>query len=481
MEPFSQSTENLNPNENNNFNFSQKKRNKIMLFCSILIIIIIIIILIISLKSNNIIINVDYIETEGELGNPLKGFVKFVNSSNKGSFPLSLEYLRLDLNKIFPEKNFIDVNYLENELESAKNRKVQLIIRIACDVPGKDILPLWAKTNFKLIPYIYKDNQTYYSLDYNNETLLSKLDYLLKQLGKKYDGDGRIAFWELGTYGHWGEYHMNYVNKTLQATDETKKKILKMNLKYFRKTLSLIRKPEEINKNETLGYYHDCFAGIDYDNSMDKYFNRTNTWEKPLIYGFGGEIYPNIQNEVFGKEEYIKLFEEDTFKYHPTFLFHNRFYSKYKDIFEKYPTFLENRNKAERLMGYNYYAINGKVKIEEFKNNKNKINISIKIKNKGVAPFYYEWKIYFGILKKGDNDTIIVSEERESNLNIKGIMPNENAFWDYNIDNVKDDYLNRNNNYLLGLRIPSPVNTYVKLSNKEQRSDGWFIISDRLN
>ena len=87
---------------------------------------------------------------------------------------------------------------------------------------------------------------------------------------------------------------MTYVNKTLQATDETKKKILKMNLKYFRKTLSLIRKPEEINKNETLGYYHDCFAGIDYDNSMDKYFNRTNTWEKPLIYGLGGEIYPNI-------------------------------------------------------------------------------------------------------------------------------------------------------------------------------------------
>ena len=124
MEPFSQSTENLNPDENNNFNFSQKKRNRIMLFCSNLIIIIIIIILIISLKSNNIIINVDYIETEGELGNPLKGFVKFVNSSYKGSFPLSLEYLRLDLNKIFPEKNFIDVNYLENELESAKNRKI---------------------------------------------------------------------------------------------------------------------------------------------------------------------------------------------------------------------------------------------------------------------------------------------------------------------------------------------------------------------
>lgn len=58
-------------------------------------------------------------------------------------------------------------------------------------------------------------------------------------------------------------------------------------------------------------------------------------------------------------------------------------------------------------------------------------------------------------------------------------MPNENAFWDYNIDNVKDDYLNRNNNYLLGLRIPSPVNTYVKLSNKEQGvMDGLLYLID---
>jgi len=30
---------------------------------------------------------------------------------------------------------------------------------------------------------------------------------------------------------------------------------------------------------------------------------------------------------------------------------------------------------------------------------------------------------------------------------------------------------------MLGLRIPTPIDTYVILSNKEQRDDGWFIIS----
>jgi len=50
----------------------------------------------------------------------------------------------------------------------------------------------------------------------------------------------------------------------------------------------------------------------------------------------------------------------------------------------------------------------------------------------------------------------------------------------YIFENVKDDYLDKNNNYMLGLRIPSPIDTYVKLSNKEQRDDGWFIISEKL-
>ena len=99
-------------------------------------------------------------------------------------------------------------------------------------------------------------NVNYNTINYRDQ---QQFDYFFATAFDRYhrNRDGRIDFWELGTYGHWGEYHMTYVNKTLQATDETKKKILKMNLKYFRKTLSLIRKPEKINKNESLGYYHD--------------------------------------------------------------------------------------------------------------------------------------------------------------------------------------------------------------------------------
>lgn len=76
----------------------------------------------------------------------------FVNETSKRPFPLSLQYLRLDLNKIMPEENKVDLDYLERELSSAKKRRVQLIIRIVCDIPGKDVIPEWAKKNFKLIP-----------------------------------------------------------------------------------------------------------------------------------------------------------------------------------------------------------------------------------------------------------------------------------------------------------------------------------------
>jgi len=423
---------------------------------------------------------INYTENEGILGNPLKGFVMFVNETSKRPFPLSLEYLRLDLNKILPEENKVDLDYLERELSSAKKRKVQLIIRIVCDIPGKDVIPEWAKKKFKLIPYTYKTGVEYYSLDYNDEKLLNAFDNLIKKLGEKYDGDGRIAFWELGTYGHWGEWHMTYVNKTLRATDETKEKILNMHLKYFKKTMSLVRIPEEINKNKSIGYYHDSFAGVEDDNHMDKLFNRTNTWDKPLKYGFGGEIDPDLKNDIFGLEEYLKRMEIDFYKYHPTFLINNNVYRHYETLIEKYPNFIENRNRFEKMMGYNYYSKKGEIKIEKNKNDKNKIDISLTIENKGVAPFYYDWKINFAIIKSDNNGNITIYDERESQLSIKGILPKNSVIWNYNFENVKDDYIDKNNNYMLGLRIPSPIDTYVKLSNKEQRDDGWFIISEKL-
>jgi len=93
----------------------------------------------------------------------------FVNETRKRPFPLSLEYFQLDLNKIMPEENKIDLDYFERELSSTKKRKVQLIIRIVCDNPRKDVIPEWAKKKFNLISYVYKTGVEYYSLDYNDE------------------------------------------------------------------------------------------------------------------------------------------------------------------------------------------------------------------------------------------------------------------------------------------------------------------------
>lgn len=39
--------------------------------------------------------------------------------------------------------------------------------------------------------------------DYGNETLLKALTQFVRALGKKYDGDRRIAFIHLGLLGFW--------------------------------------------------------------------------------------------------------------------------------------------------------------------------------------------------------------------------------------------------------------------------------------
>lgn len=81
-------------------------------------------------------------------------------------------------------------------------------------------------------------------------------------LGRKYDGDIRIGFWQVGFLGHWGEWH-TYPNETYFASKDHQNQILsafnssfiatKVQLRYFATTG---------NNNATawnVGFHDDSF------------------------------------------------------------------------------------------------------------------------------------------------------------------------------------------------------------------------------
>ena len=71
--------------------------------------------------------------------------------------------------------------------------------------------------------------------DFYDPVFLEKLRNFLSAMGKKFDGDGRIAFIDIRSYGNWGEGHMHpFGGKGLTA--EEFKHHVQMHLDSFKKT-----------------------------------------------------------------------------------------------------------------------------------------------------------------------------------------------------------------------------------------------------
>ena len=49
-----------------------------------------------------------------------------------------------------------------------------------------------------------------YSPDYNNKVFIEEHEKAIKALGEHFGKDGLISYIELGSLGHWGEWHVNY-------------------------------------------------------------------------------------------------------------------------------------------------------------------------------------------------------------------------------------------------------------------------------
>lgn len=80
---------------------------------------------------------------------------------------------------------------------------------------------------------------------WNNTNFLARVEALYQALGAAFDGDPRLAYVDVGIYGHWGEWHMSGMGFTnlppeLSATPETRARLVDMANAAFKKTRLLM-------------------------------------------------------------------------------------------------------------------------------------------------------------------------------------------------------------------------------------------------
>jgi len=138
-----------------------------------------------------------------------------------------------------------DWTLIEKTLEEVNGRGNQLIFRVYCEYPGKELeIPQFLiDAGVKVTTWTNSSNaEVSYTPDYNDKTLRKALESLIIAMGNKYDGDPRVAFITAGLLGSWGEWH-TYPRNDLRASKQVQREVMESYAKAFSKTKVLLRYP----------------------------------------------------------------------------------------------------------------------------------------------------------------------------------------------------------------------------------------------
>jgi hypothetical protein len=168
---------------------------------------------------------------------------KLEPSDTVDEFPgLTVVYLRIPWSYIEPEEGRFNWAVVDGPAQRwiAKGKKVAF--RFTCSESWtRYATPEWVQKagakghNFEPGKGV-KDDGPYWEPDYNDPIFLDKLDHFLAAAAARYDGNPEVAFYDMGSFGVWGEGH-TYSSTLLPYDAATIRRHIDLHLKHFKHTL----------------------------------------------------------------------------------------------------------------------------------------------------------------------------------------------------------------------------------------------------
>ena len=187
-----------------------------------------------------------------------------------------------------------------------------------------------------------------YSPDYNSKVFIEEHEKVIKALGEHFGKDGLISYIELGSLGHWGEWHVNYSEGITRIPEEAvRNQYVIPWLEAFPGVNMLMRRSFHIAEAYGMGLYNDMTGhkesteewltwiqeGGDYGQAEEKdaLGSMPDFWKTAPS---GGEFTSSVSMEqmlVTDLEQTVELVR----KSHTTFLGPKYADSQYKDGYDK--------------------------------------------------------------------------------------------------------------------------------------------------
>lgn len=402
--------------------------------------------------------------------NPLKGWMPGYKNI-KSDFPYSTNHFYIRLNDVYKGWNEYDWTAFENELDRITSGGRHVVTRFWINYPNQSTgFPGFLSNDVPL----YSDG----SPNWNDEDLMRALEEFIAEFGRKYDGDVRIAMIEAGLYGKWGEWH-TYPETERQMTQANKDRLLIAYKNAFDITHIGLRQSNHASTYElkmSVGYYDDSFA-----------FNTLCTggwcsWNGNILpdgitdnyqyHPFAGELRPEIQSTIFDAwpngtsngEEDLETCIRTT---HLSFM-------KAMFLYANIPTTTEWENalRSHKMMGYEFFVDSVRLHADSTSN----LTVDVKIQNKGVAPFYFNWEVEFAAIKSNGE---FVGTFGQTDWDITTVLPNSG-----NHSRSFNAAIYGNDTYKILMRFVNPLEEitnkarHLRFANNVQDADreGWLTL-----
>lgn len=334
--------------------------------------------------------------------NPLKGWCPYPDQIHQNS---SMVFLYVPWKSLEPTKG----NYKFAEWEADKKFGwahpgacgKRIIFRVVVDYPeeesGRFGLPDWLRAEgVKEFPY--SEHGGGKSPDYGNTKFIEAAERLIRELGRRYNPNHRVAFVQLGILGHWGEWHVvpTLVNAGHSIAERARIKVIDAYRHSFPDKILMCRNADKYaGKHDWLGYHDDFFP----DDTLCEDGNwcflknlrdngRQDNW---MAAPFGGEMEPDQAHRLLGGKEFNNTMAAAE-KAHFSWIGPYSPASEYATS----EVFQDRCDSLTRAMGYrfqlNEIGHDGNVEVGK------PLKVSVKGKNSGVAPFYYQWPVVITLI-----------------------------------------------------------------------------------
>lgn len=395
----------------------------------------------------------------------------------------TLVYVDVTWRELEPEEGafaFADIA-ADNFLETWRAQGKKVVFRFVCDKPGKE-------AHLDIPDWLYEktgDGTFYdcaygkgYSPDYTNQTFIEYHKKAIEALGIEYGQDNFFCFIELGSLGHWGEWHVNYSAGIKRfPSEEVCRQYVWPYIEAFPNAKILMRRPFSFVTEYELGVFNDMVGEPEATAEWLEWIYNGGTYESAsvpmelaacedvwLYAPVGGEFTSSLSMDemlVTKQARTIKLLQDS----HMTFIGPKCPIANGEE--QEYPV-----ETAEILknIGYRYGVTSAKIIQNKLFGT---VTVEVQMKNYGVAPMYFSWPVCLYLLDENGN----VIARRETDIDLMKLGQNQTVTTKVQFEGEQLDLKEQVPAVTIGIENPETGNPEVILDMKTMALNKMHILN----